>query len=155
MGFSFFFFFQAEDGIRDGTVTGVQTCALPIWTIRHPAQSRRRRGSLPWGTGTAVATTQTRRVSAPAEIGESESGRQARRSLQDVVSRPQVSASDAPTKRRWGRAAALPALVALLVVGVAYFTLWAIRVAFFPRDRPSFSASCLSLGGGTGPCVPG
>src|SRR5437867_12762918 len=25
-----FFFFQAEDGIRDRTVTGVQTCALPI-----------------------------------------------------------------------------------------------------------------------------
>src|SRR5438309_9067681 len=25
------FFFQAEDGIRDGTVTGVQTCALPIF----------------------------------------------------------------------------------------------------------------------------
>src|SRR6267143_4578394 len=30
MRFLFFFFFQAEDGIRDGTVTGVQTCALPI-----------------------------------------------------------------------------------------------------------------------------
>src|SRR5262249_58143446 len=26
-----FFFFQAEDGIRDWSVTGVQTCALPIW----------------------------------------------------------------------------------------------------------------------------
>src|SRR3712207_6852169 len=26
-----FFFFQAEDGIRDIGVTGVQTCALPIW----------------------------------------------------------------------------------------------------------------------------
>src|SRR5437762_12614146 len=26
-----FFFFQAEDGIRDTSVTGVQTCALPIW----------------------------------------------------------------------------------------------------------------------------
>src|SRR5690625_6861349 len=26
----FVFFFQAEDGIRDGHVTGVQTCALPI-----------------------------------------------------------------------------------------------------------------------------
>src|SRR5207245_7658282 len=26
----FYFFFQAEDGIRDATVTGVQTCALPI-----------------------------------------------------------------------------------------------------------------------------
>src|ERR1039457_2065756 len=28
--FCFFFFFQAEDGIRDYKVTGVQTCALPI-----------------------------------------------------------------------------------------------------------------------------
>src|SRR5207249_8824884 len=30
---SFFFFFQAEDGIRDRNVTGVQTCALPISTF--------------------------------------------------------------------------------------------------------------------------
>src|SRR2546430_13339977 len=30
IAFIFFFFFQAEDGIRDLTVTGVQTCALPI-----------------------------------------------------------------------------------------------------------------------------
>src|SRR5689334_14621645 len=29
----FLFFFQAEDGIRDGTVTGVQTCALPIFEL--------------------------------------------------------------------------------------------------------------------------
>src|SRR5690606_40133960 len=29
--FLFFFFFQAEDGIRDFHVTGVQTCALPIY----------------------------------------------------------------------------------------------------------------------------
>src|SRR5690625_1883506 len=29
---AFFFFFQAEDGIRDGHVTGVQTCALPIYS---------------------------------------------------------------------------------------------------------------------------
>src|SRR5205807_4975401 len=29
----FFFFFQAEDGIRDYKVTGVQTCALPILTL--------------------------------------------------------------------------------------------------------------------------
>src|SRR5689334_24616957 len=33
--FFFFFFFQAEDGIRDGTVTGVQTCAPPISGFRH------------------------------------------------------------------------------------------------------------------------
>src|SRR5437868_12829396 len=30
--FLFFFFFQAEDGIRDRNVTGVQTCALPIFS---------------------------------------------------------------------------------------------------------------------------
>src|ERR1022692_4488942 len=33
--FVFFFFFQAEDGIRDYKVTGVQTCALPICFITH------------------------------------------------------------------------------------------------------------------------
>src|SRR2546422_8995706 len=39
----FFFFFQAEDGIRDVAVTGVQTCALPIlsalalaWVLAQP-----------------------------------------------------------------------------------------------------------------------
>src|SRR5256885_12818631 len=30
-----FFFFQAEDGIRDYKVTGVQTCALPIFPVIH------------------------------------------------------------------------------------------------------------------------
>src|SRR3954467_16005887 len=33
----FFFFFQAEDGIRDYRVTGVQTCALPILTAASAA----------------------------------------------------------------------------------------------------------------------
>src|SRR5207253_2862289 len=33
--FFLFFFFQAEDGIRDGHVTGVQTCALPIFVVNH------------------------------------------------------------------------------------------------------------------------
>src|SRR5690348_17796892 len=52
------FFFQAEDGIRVGRVTGVQTCALPIYRVRHdspdghPRPSRaaphaRHRGSPP------------------------------------------------------------------------------------------------------------
>src|SRR5690348_17965601 len=40
----FVFFFQAEDGIRDGRVTGVQTCALPISTsevrLEHPVYAR-------------------------------------------------------------------------------------------------------------------
>src|SRR5215204_7360831 len=34
MWFVVFFFFQAEDGIRDHCVTGVQTCALPILLVR-------------------------------------------------------------------------------------------------------------------------
>src|SRR5207247_8177300 len=33
----FFFFFQAEDGIRDPLVTGVQTCALPIFNANAAA----------------------------------------------------------------------------------------------------------------------
>src|SRR2546422_6089528 len=36
-----FFFFQAEDGIRDVAVTGVQTCALPIWRRGERLLSRR------------------------------------------------------------------------------------------------------------------
>src|SRR5205823_6763612 len=34
----FFFFFQAEDGIRDKLVTGVQTCALPIFSFTLPSR---------------------------------------------------------------------------------------------------------------------
>src|SRR5690554_7325876 len=34
-GVLFFFFFQAEDGIRDADVTGVQTCALPIFIAEY------------------------------------------------------------------------------------------------------------------------
>src|SRR2546421_7038715 len=45
----FFFFFQAEDGIRDLIVTGVQTCALPIssrsaWRSSAPARAHREEG---------------------------------------------------------------------------------------------------------------
>src|SRR2546429_5336724 len=38
---SCFFFFQAEDGIRDVAVTGVQTCALPISRAREDVDRRR------------------------------------------------------------------------------------------------------------------
>src|SRR5207244_7445444 len=37
---SMYFFFQAEDGIRDDLVTGVQTCALPISALRAQAINR-------------------------------------------------------------------------------------------------------------------
>src|SRR5688572_31071614 len=42
-----FFFFQAEDGIRDLTVTGVQTCALPISCRWRGSSTRRRRRRWP------------------------------------------------------------------------------------------------------------
>src|SRR5208282_6104131 len=42
--FCFFFFFQAEDGIRDATVTGVQTCALPIYAAGQPVEEVSRQG---------------------------------------------------------------------------------------------------------------
>src|SRR5688500_19834299 len=41
----FFFFFQAEDGIRDYKVTGVQTCALPISSRPRPRSWRRTRSA--------------------------------------------------------------------------------------------------------------
>src|SRR5437763_6655850 len=34
LGDALFFFYHAEDCIRDTSVTGVQTCALPIWSFR-------------------------------------------------------------------------------------------------------------------------
>ena len=39
-GFNFIFFFQAEDGIRDHCVTGVQTCALPIFEAIQEYEKR-------------------------------------------------------------------------------------------------------------------
>src|SRR5207248_8510267 len=47
-------FFQAEDGIRDRTVTGVQTCALPIYDLRCAAAAHAKPGEYPdtfWALG--------------------------------------------------------------------------------------------------------
>src|SRR6266851_5555955 len=73
----YFFFFQAEDGIRDRDVTGVQTCALPIsapagsWPSRGgpacptptPAGGGPVRSPVPAATGASPrGTTSTRRL---------------------------------------------------------------------------------------------
>src|SRR5207245_8001708 len=63
-GLPFVFFFQAEDGIRDATVTGVQTCALPISGPR----SRRNRESRPaaaMGAGRPARAADSARACAP------------------------------------------------------------------------------------------
>src|SRR6266446_1029765 len=54
-----FFFFQAEDGIRDYKVTGVQTCALPISRSKRCGTSRATRR---WSTGCSAARSEERRV---------------------------------------------------------------------------------------------
>src|SRR5438132_941875 len=66
-----FFFFQAEDGIRDHCVTGVQTCALPILKRPSPEPASIRRGSARGlrspprarsGAGTTTSRSEERRV---------------------------------------------------------------------------------------------
>src|SRR2546430_10343504 len=55
-----FFFFQAEDGIRDLTVTGVQTCALPIYGVDPQT---------PLGTIEVATRAQSTAFGAPRSLG--------------------------------------------------------------------------------------
>src|SRR5205823_9789526 len=50
------FFFQAEDGIRDKLVTGVQTCALPICSAACPTAPAGLAGSVTRGAARRLAT---------------------------------------------------------------------------------------------------
>src|SRR6266550_5586484 len=52
-----FFFFQAEDGIRDVAVTGVQTCALPISTGAAPVIASFTASASTVAAGTPVTLT--------------------------------------------------------------------------------------------------
>src|SRR5256885_6155933 len=79
------FFFQAEDGIRDYKVTGVQTCALPIWGSLLPLLLAIEDCPKPtvaaihgtaFGGGLEVAMAFHYRVAAPAaQVGQPEIGR--------------------------------------------------------------------------------
>src|SRR2546430_8115532 len=70
------FFFQAEDGIRDLTVTGVQTCALPIsgraawqragWA--HPRSGRRGPGRAAWRAPFAPPATRAPPIRRPGAL---------------------------------------------------------------------------------------
>src|SRR5438309_11904940 len=68
-----FFFFQAEDGIRDGTVTGVQTCALPISKVSrcasspHPRNLRSQGGS--GSSSPSRSRSEERRVGKSVDLG--------------------------------------------------------------------------------------
>src|SRR5947209_15401272 len=66
----FFFFFQAEDGIRDIGVTGVLTCALPISTARAQ-YPRRAHGDSPSSGLTTASSPSNRRVAVLAQPARS------------------------------------------------------------------------------------
>src|SRR6266404_5455073 len=85
MGFESSFFFQAEDGIRDKLVTGVQTCALPIFIqndgVRMPTVSIER---LRFAEDTPYETT-LKRASEPERVMAPEVAQTLRRALTGVV----------------------------------------------------------------------
>src|SRR5699024_12144258 len=89
----FVFFFQAEDGIRDRNVTGVQTCALPIWGCACRAERA--------GPGVAIASPAPRTMpewSAPCEsVGVDQ------RRDQPLVDGPTVGHQPRSEERRVGK----------------------------------------------------
>src|SRR5258708_17982132 len=64
-----FFFFQAEDGIRDDLVTGVQTCALPIFPAVGPPWRSARHGGPTAGTAEHQQQTPVRHLPPPPAPG--------------------------------------------------------------------------------------
>src|SRR5882762_5074036 len=71
----YFFFFQAEDGIRDSSVTGVQTCALPICRITDKRrQERAVAAPVPTMTKDALLEVETRARCAEIAFVESDLG---------------------------------------------------------------------------------
>src|SRR6267378_5503809 len=65
----FFFFFQAEDGIRDLYVTGVQTCALPIWPDPARRRAHRARRTRHYGGADVPLGADGDRLLGPGAIG--------------------------------------------------------------------------------------
>src|SRR6266508_6173589 len=82
--FVVFFFFQAEDGIRDGHVTGVQTCALPIFDVGPEVTGERRGHDLEVAGSHEAAVTGTDQVRPVPEVRE-RCPSEARLALQVVV----------------------------------------------------------------------
>src|SRR5256885_6370541 len=74
--FDFFFFFQAEDGIRDYKVTGVQTCALPIlWDNIGP-----------WSESRSIGVTPRRAAYSAARAGGMAASRRQRMYVRGIAS---------------------------------------------------------------------
>src|SRR2546422_11172282 len=96
----FFFFFQAEDGIRDVAVTGVQTCALPIWSTCSGWPTRWR-STTAW---TAPRSTSTRSTSRSRAITPSARSASSRSWPSPTRSRRAAASPCAGRSRRGGSA---------------------------------------------------
>src|SRR6266404_5903190 len=93
MIYVFFFFFQAEDGIRDKLVTGVQTCALPISSTAPLASSAAARGVNAPATiadATSIAPASCLRTVRAMELEDSET-------TPEPKARPSTTAPAVPT----------------------------------------------------------
>src|SRR5258706_9130594 len=90
-----FFFLQAEDGIRDWSVTGVQTCALPIERSGAEIDAET--------TPTSLRTTAPRTITANADSRPSIRSRRiaARARLAPIVSRSEERRVGKECRSRW------------------------------------------------------
>src|SRR6266498_3700054 len=86
-----FFFFQAEDGIRDADVTGVQTCALPILIVD---------GTLRHLEGTVRSTERRARSELMRPTTRSRGGTATRSVPQSLQVNPWLEAGEEPASRR-------------------------------------------------------
>src|SRR5215203_1000174 len=82
----FFFFFQAEDGIRDIGVTGVQTCALPIWLAATLTAARDPNHPLRVANHVAVDVVVRARIAVEASRRRADVAAAARAALHDELS---------------------------------------------------------------------
>src|SRR2546425_12775142 len=86
----FIFFFQAEDGIRDKLVTGVQTCALPIYLPQRPRVKAY--DPAPGGAGTACTDRRENPDRASGRVpGGSSNLRVASQGVNVATAKPKVS----------------------------------------------------------------
>src|SRR5690606_39877856 len=74
----FIFFFQAEDGIRDFHVTGVQTCALPIFLRRNGRRPLGRRARAAPDAGTGAPPPRPAALATPVRAGDPAGARRLR-----------------------------------------------------------------------------
>src|SRR5207247_5452199 len=87
------FFFQAEDGIRDPLVTGVQTCALPIWASSTEPYSLISSASWAWDS-------KNRRLAAGYFVATRSAGGQVARA---AMAEPSATAMTRSEERRVGK----------------------------------------------------